>query len=182
MEYSGVVKNVSSREFNGNNLYSFTLNNVRSFFRTGTTPPGVEAGQFVTFTGLPDPKGNVNVDRGSINAREASTKEAASSLKSFRSSVPSGSKEMTSTGYWEAKEKRDISTQKRIEIQSVRNSALTFIDLLLKSESFKLPAKNRVEAMEELLEHYMSEFLIRNGGAAKAPEQVPVAEVEEESN
>lgn len=180
MNYSGVVSNVTSFDYNGKKLWSFQLSNVRTYFRLGDSAPKMEKGQFVSFTGSADAKGNVKVDIHSINSKPADAKTEIAGIKGFRTAVQTASTEMTSNGYWEMKTMRDIETQKRIEIQSCRNSALQFIQILSSNEALKLPTKNRLEFLEALLEHYIVEFQGRNTGAtAPAVEAAPEDATEE---
>lgn len=171
MQYSGVVSNASSFDFDGKKLWSFQLNNVRAYFRLGTTPPKFEKGAYVEFQGQADAKGNVKVALDSIVIKDSSVAKEQGGLKGFRSAVQSSpsqssNKEMTSTDFWGDKAIRDIETQKRIEIQSCRNSALQFITILLAQEALSIPAKakNKTHLLEELLEHYLVEFKERNQG------------------
>ncbi len=168
---NGVISKLSSFDFNGKKLYSFQLKGINGFFRTGENPIPAMEGEFVEFDAKgPDAKGNYQVQNGSIVVKKDSNPQKG--LKSFRKVVDSAP--TSKDDYWERKEVRDVETQKRIETQSCRNSALQFIDILIKTEAVKVPAKNKVEFFEELLEHYMSEFQQRNSGVAdaKAPESM----------
>src|SRR5688572_11866989 len=141
MNYSGIVAGISSFPFNDTKLWSFQLKNVRTYFRTGQKAPDFEMGQFVEFEGEADEKGNVKVDPKTIKVSDPHQTPEVKGVKGFRTAIPKASNaEMTSNGYWEARTIRDIETQKRIEIQSCRNSALQFIEILASMEALRLGA------------------------------------------
>ena len=82
--------------------------------------------------------------------------------------------------YWAAREARDVETQKRIELQSCRNSALELVKLLLAETvgAVKLPGKqaDKALAVEELVAHYTKVFLDENKtGVQPKDEVVPEA-------
>lgn len=170
MNYQGVVSSISSFNYQGNLLWSFQLSGDKgTYFRTGSNAPKFEKGDLVNFVGEPGKNGSVNVNVKTIQSKKGDSEAAdvgvANVVRSVRPSQNgSGSKD----DYWVAREQRDISTQKRIERQSCRNSALEFMKLILDKGEFKLPAKNKVEALEEMLSHYQEKFLIDNSGEVKS--------------
>jgi hypothetical protein len=160
MQYSGVVSNVSSFDYQGKKLWSFQLNNEKgTYYRTGAVRPKAETGQFVVFFGEPGKNGSVNVDSKTIEVKEG--EQASSGVGSFTRSKPNP---VPSNGRdFPTKDERE-ATQKRIEIQSCRNSALEFIKILFQQEAIKVPAKNKVDFLEELLNHYQKKFIDNNSG------------------
>lgn len=77
--------------------------------------------------------------------------------------------------YWADKEKRDIITQKAIQFQASRNSAIAALDVLLKVEAVKLPAKqaDKYDAALALLDELTARFqeqttAVMTGKAPKA--------------
>lgn len=161
--HKGIVSSISSFPYQNKTLWSFQLNGVRAFYRTGEKHPGIEKGNYVEFEATgPDVKGNFQVDVTSIKVGDAP--QTAKGPTGFRKAFTEAPKKDFPT-----KEERD-ATQARIEIQSCRNSALQFIDILIKTEAFKLPAKNKIETLESLLEHYIQQFLARNQGKIPTPE------------
>lgn len=174
--FQGILADSSSFPFDGRKLWSFKLEGDRTFYRTGEVAIDANKGQFLTFEGSKDHKGNVKVNLSTLVVKDADKPQVSEGLKSFRHFAAKKEKaegEMTSAGFWEAKTTRDIDTQKRIEIQSARNSALTFIELMFKHGEFTIPTKlkNKVEFLEGLLEHYINEFVKRNSGAIVSPPQ-----------
>lgn len=165
MNYAGQVQRVSSFDFKGKKLWSFTLKGQNGFYRSGTDHPNVEPDQSVTFEGNPDPKGNVNVVKGTI---KLATEQASTGVS--YAVVAGGNK----TGYvansYPTKLERE-STQKRIEIQSCRNSALELVKILLDKGEIKIPAKtDKVQFIEALVSHYTQQFIKENAGDVAAVE------------
>lgn len=154
----GTISKVSSFDFNGKTLWSFQLQGIEGYFRTGEKKIAAERGQYVTFDAKPGKNGSYNVDASSIVVKAA--EKEASGVQVARS-TSSGT--LSKDDYWSRKEDRDLSVQKRIERQSTRNSALEFIKILLAQEAVKVPAKNKVEFLEELLAHYQEQFITDNG-------------------
>lgn len=163
MQFKGVVSSVSPFEFNGNTLWSFQLNNDRSYYRCGKVKPKIEVGQYIIFEGTPGNKqGSVNADTKSIQVK--SVEEESSGIDLYKAKASGAAK--SKDDFWERKETRDIATQKRIEIQSCRNSAIEFVKILFSQEAVKVPAKQaeKVPFIEELLAHYQEQFLKENSG------------------
>lgn len=158
--FKGVVTQTSSFPFQSKVLYSFQLQGVRAFFRTGEKEPGLIKGDYVEFDAKgPDAKGNYNVDVSTLSKKAGDSAQAASGPTGFRKAFTSQPNRDFPT-----KDER-AETQARIEIQSVRNSALQFIEILLSQDAIKFgPKVDKVEVLESLLEHYMTEFLERNKG------------------
>lgn len=78
--------------------------------------------------------------------------------------------------YWEDKEKRDIITQRAIQLQACRNSAIAAIDSMLKAEVVKLPAKQaeKYDAYLALLAKLTGDFMLATDAHAAgkaAPQQ-----------
>lgn len=165
MNYSGSVQKVSSFNYNNKKLWSFTLKGQKGFFRTGEDHPNVEPDQNVTFEGNPDPKGNVQVVKGTIKlgVESRATGVEAGVTGTRTSSYVSGNSYPTKT-------ERD-ATQKRIETQSCRNSALELVKILLDKGELKIPAKtDKVEFIEALVKHYTDQFIKENAGDSAAKE------------
>lgn len=162
-EFQGVVSNVSAFPYNGKNLWSFSLNGTKGFFRCGDTRPRVEKGDYVKFTATTGKNGAYNVDTKSIDAKTGESQATGVKIPAAGTSGASASG-VGREDYWVAREARDVSTQKRIEIQSCRNSAIEFLKILLANGEFKLPAKNKVAALEAALQHYIDKFIKENAG------------------
>lgn len=94
--------------------------------------------------------------------------------------------------YWKKKEKTDKLTQRVIQHQSARNSAIAFLDVLFKNEAVKLPAKqsDKFDAALALLDELTAKFIEATRGyalgsattqqAAPQARQVPPPEPEPE--
>lgn len=170
LNYSGNVQKVSSFDLGNKKLWSFTLKGQKGFFRTGEKHPNVEQDQSVTFEGNPDPKGNVNVIQTTI---KLSTEQQASGVSG--GVVGAGNKSVYAGNSYPTKAERD-ATQKRIEIQSCRNSALELVKILMDKGEIKIPAKtDKVEFIEALVKHYTEQFIAENAGSSE-PKSQPTAD------
>ena len=162
-----MISNVSSFDYQGKKLWSFQLNNDKgTYFRTGSSRVPAEQGEFVSFSGMPGKNGSINVDTKTVEVKKGEVAQQGIA-GAVASKAGSGGTSYSGGGGgnrdFPTKSERE-ATQKRIEIQSCRNSALEFIDILIRTEAFKVPAKNKVEALEELLSHYIEKFIKENAG------------------
>ena len=92
--------------------------------------------------------------------------------------------------YWDNKAKTDKLTQRAIQHQSARNSAIAFMDVLFKNEAVKLPAKqaDKMDAALSLLDSLTAQFIAATrayalGGATTqqaAPQARPTPQPEPE--
>ena len=166
--------------------YSFRLAGDQMYYNTETDPAPLK-GKMIAFEGEQRGERSVQVDEDSIEikgdappVRNAPARKFAPKKGAFRSSSNFADKEK----YWQDREARDIETQKRIEIQSCRNSALTFLGLLVQTGALDLskakPAA-RAGLVEELLNTYQAKFLEENKGTATpaATPEEPTAEAED---
>jgi hypothetical protein len=48
---------------------------------------------------------------------------------------------MSKDDYWKRREERDLETQKRIQLQSARNSAIAAAEVIVNTGAIKLPAQ-----------------------------------------
>jgi hypothetical protein len=166
----GVVGKIYSKDFGDAMAWSFTLRGDRTFYRLGNKKPFFSEGDSIQF--------DVEMKGQNAYARGASKWEGGEVV----SSAPAAAVARSAGGprnaddYWRAKEVRDIETQKRIELQSCRNSAIALVAELLKVEAVKLPAKqaDKVPVIEELVTHYTKFFIDQNAGK-EAKEEIPDA-------
>lgn len=81
--------------------------------------------------------------------------------------------------YWRNKELRDVQNDKAREIGAGRNTAIAFVDLLLKSNSLPLPktASKQADVIFEAVEYYRAKFAAAESGAVAA---APANEAPEE--
>lgn len=72
--------------------------------------------------------------------------------------------------YWKDKEKRDIDTQARIQLQACRNSALTLVQMGLANDCIPLPAKkaDRLGALIAIVDEITLQYVgdVNAGGPA----------------
>lgn len=161
MNYNGTVQKVSSFDFNGSKLWSFTLHGTRGFFRTGKTHPGIEPNQLISFEGQADGKGNVKVESNTIqlSKTQESTGVGSAVGGGAELSVPASEDRR-----YQSKAERE-ALQQRIELQSCRNSALELAALVLQYGEVKFGAKtDKVAAIEEMVQHYTDKFVSANSG------------------
>lgn len=165
MNYNGTVQKVSSFDFNGSKLWSFTLHGTRGFFRTGKAHPGVEPNQLIQFDGQADGKGNVKVEPSTITLAKNSESSGVANVvgASTEQSLPA-----TEDRRYATRAERE-SLQSRIELQSCRNSALELVGLILQHGELKVGAKvDKVALIEEMVTNYTNKFVTANSAEATA--------------
>ena len=175
---SGIVSKVNARDMQGARgpykLYSFALQGQQGWHSLGFELHGISEGQSISFETRQNARGYAEVDPDSIKilegqvvaARDAAVvAKAPYTPKKVWGGGKSGGKK---DEYWDNREARDIETQKRIELQSCRNSALQFIDILVKTDAMKFGKASQAEKagiLEDMLSHYTKAFLAENGGS-----------------
>lgn len=155
----GVVGKIYSKDFGDQTAWSFTLRGDRTFYRLGNKKPAFSEGDSVQF--------EVEMKGSNAYARGVSPwSDQEVTRGSPAQAVAGASGPRTADDFWRRKEQRDIETQKRIELQSCRNSAIEMVALIVKAEALKLPAKasDKAPVIEELVQHYTQFFLDRNAG------------------
>lgn len=166
MNAKGIVKEVLVKDWKGKSLYTIKLNGDSNYYNTGVEKPP-KVGTFIEFDFTINDKGYKQVDMRSIVEKTGSDIPATTKI----SSATGASRGMGKDDYWERKENRDITVQKRIELQSCRNSAIAFISTLLTSGAVKLPAKqaDQADVIEEMLSRYTSKFVEQNAQDPSGP-------------
>lgn len=172
----GVVGKIYSKEFGNSVLWSFTLQGDRTFYRLGNKKPAFSEGDSIQFE-VETRNGNASAKHvGPWNGEGVQRDVPAASVSAPR----------TADDFWRRKEQRDVDTQKRIELQSCRNSAIELVKLLQSLEAVKMPTKqaDKVSVVEELVKHYTKYFIDENSGKDKgdAPEAIPAVETVTEDN
>jgi hypothetical protein len=133
----GAVSFVSEKPWQNKVLHSFKLANDPTWYGMGTIKPPISKGDFVEFEVDVAPNGRVNVRGGNITVRKAAqASQQVAPAQAWKNAEGSG---MTKDDYWKNREARDIVVQERIQYQSARNSAIAFVDLLLKKECVEPP-------------------------------------------
>lgn len=161
----GVVKDVIAKPWKDKTLYSFKLSDG-NYYSTGVKSPP-STGSSIKFEYSTNSRGYKDVIGTSIvNWQSAGVHDVAVAGNVARS------KGLTKDDYWEQKAQRDVETQKRIEIQSCRNSAIAFIAATVAAGAVKLPAKesDKLGVLEEFLTKYTNKYLEENKGAPKTTE------------
>ena len=174
----GVVGRIYSKEFqDGNTAWSFTLRGDRAFYRLGSKKPHFSEGDSIQF--------DVEMKGANAYARNATPWTGGEVSQAQPAAAVAAASPRTADDFWRRKEQRDVETQKRIELQSCRNSALELVKLLVSTEALKLPAKqaDKVPVVEELVKHYTKYFIDENAGkeAIEVVPEVAVAPVTEEN-
>lgn len=167
---------IYSKDFGDQTAWSFTLRGDRTFYRLGNKKPAFSEGDSVQF--------EVEMKGQNAYARGVSQWAAGDVVQNHPVQNVAQAAPRTADDFWRRKELRDVETQKRIELQSCRNSAIEMVGLLAKMEAVKLPAKqaDKVPVVEELVNHYTLYFLDRNAGKVDVKEVVPEAAVEATNN
>lgn len=155
----GVVSKVSNKQWQNKTFWSFQLSGDRTFYSTGTNAPPGE-GVYIEFDDVVNGKGYHDAKNVTIAAPASAPTGVGNVARATSNSS------LSKDDYWTRKEERDLNVQKRIEIQSCRNSAIALIDVLVKNEAFlKLPAQAKREAfLFELVNKYTADFVRLNDG------------------
>ena len=163
---TGIVSKVLTKAWNGKTFYSLALVNDK-IYGFGMKNPKANPGDTVAFESTVNAKG---YPEGDFNTLKVTKGEPA---------VVSGgsvgaSRAMGKDDYWTRKEARDVENDKLRTIGAGRNTAIAWIDLLLKNEVIKLPAKaaDREKALNAILADYTLKF-------AGKDEPAPATEPEE---
>lgn len=125
----GTVKAISQKEFNGKTMYSFKVD--EDWFGCGPDNPKLDKGDLIEFDYTENGRWkNVAVKTISVLRKGSEV---------FKASTRKVSVGGARDEYWVKKEERDVVTQKVIQLQSSRNSAIALADVLLKNNAIKLP-------------------------------------------
>lgn len=173
------------REFiKGNKVteyYSFKVNDI--YYSCGSTVPPSE-GNLVEFDAEKNAKGYWDVTRAGVRVLQDEEPTQAVASQAVRAASNST---MSKDDYWRRKEDRDaakevewIAKDKRIELQSCRNSAIELVKILVSpnagGESFiKIPAQAKREAfVAALVDNYTQIFVSENNKKNVQNEENPV--------
>jgi hypothetical protein len=147
----GIIAEKSIKPWQGDkgmiNLYSFTLQGDRTYYRTGTTDIQFNSGDCIRFV-----TDGQKVDLTTIEAADAS--EVAAQAPSPQAPAQAfGGKPKEDwnarSKYWDAKEIRDVEViQPNIQQQSARNASISLVDILLREKA--LPDFTTAKAAERM--------------------------------
>ncbi len=173
MSIKTVVQFVSSKKFNGREFWSFKGQDG-AWYSTGVKKPP-EKGSYIEFEAAPNDKGYLQAS--DIVILPSNEQAVSTGPRQAAKAVAAASKTNNKDEYWEQKAERDVEVQKRIEIQSCRNSALQFISILLTAGAIPVPkAKaDQEEFFVTLLDRYTKQFIEGNKGVGV------ITKVEEEN-
>lgn len=141
----GHVEVVSQKAWQDKVLWSLKLVNDPTWYGNGTTPIGCKKGDIVEFAAAQTNSGRWNITNEGINvvtsgSVQAPTPQAAPAVRTWaKKTWPP--KDAAKDDYWKQREERDVETQKRIQLQASRNSAIETAKLLVESGAVKIPAK-----------------------------------------
>lgn len=149
-EVSGTIQEIQTRGVaGGKTAYNLVVGGQS--YGAGLYAPKAKVGDYVTFV-VDESRGYKNVERGTLKVGKA----------------PKEYKEPTSaatSGYTQKAASFD-SRQDAISRQAASNTAIGFLELLIKAEALALPKTKRQEAVETYLHKYEQMFYERNTGVA----------------
>jgi len=160
MQVQGTVKDVSSFDFQGTLLYSFTLENDRTYYRTGRDQPTFQQGANISFDATMGKKpGSQDVKLHTVQMLEGAPSPSVAQV------APQATAQgMSRNDYFNEKDRYDKEVrQPAIEFQAARNAAISMVSALVANESMPgitktaTPAK-RAEVIEAAVAHYTEQF------------------------
>ena len=179
-----------ARTYKNSKYYSIKVNDI--YYSVGSKQPP-EAGTLVEFDAEKNEKGYWNVTKAGLTVVKAGEPTQAVAQQAVKAAATSP---MSKDDYWRRKEERDLAKEaafdakdKRIELQSCRNSAIQLVQILLTPVQtaegvvnlVKLPAQaKRVEFVEKLVQQYTDQFVSDNN--KKNEEASPNVEVSAEAS
>lgn len=170
MQVRGVVKATPYNEWQGKKLYSIQLDGDRTYYNTGTNVPRVQPGDYVTFEAEVGQNGRTKADLKTLRVENNGAPPPPSGRTAAAVAKSAG---MSKDDYWTRREERDLETQKRIERQSCRNSAIELVDLLIRNEALTLGAKaKKADVIVAAVDEYTEYYLNANSGAATVAAEV----------
>lgn len=121
----------------------------------GFKQPDVNEGDYIEFNVTMNGKYK-NIDVDSVQKIEG---EAPQKAPSVQQAVARGGA-MNKDDYWSRREARDLETQKRIQLQSARNSAIAAVEVLVETGAVKLPAalNKRYDVMLALIDEVTAKY------------------------
>lgn len=167
----GYVDVVFSKAQGQGKRYAFKIKNDDIWYSCGFKDPKIKKGDQIEF----EFEQNGDFYNVSVEAIKIlrSGPEVVEARRGFPKSVGSGAEKDT---YWRDREARDIDTQKRIQLQASRNSAIALASVMLQSGAVKLPeaVAKRHEVVAALVQEWTEKFQEQVNGTDKpAVEAVP---------
>ena len=179
----GMVTSVAERPWNGKVLYNLRLNDGK-VYGFGTTRPQVNSGDQVEFEAT-EKNGYMNAKNGTLRVVRKGSEQTVQGTPAAQVSY-AASEGAGKNRYWENKEARDLLNDKLRNVGAARNTAIAFIDVLVKAGALKLPAKEagKQEALTALL-HELTDLFTKTDSVmpktAPASNAAPAEEQEVET-
>ena len=160
----GVIFRASAKEWDGTTLYSFKFDGQDDWFRTGERKyDQIQEGYEVEVGYEVDGRGNRQVVPGHvklIKKGEPIPSKPKGGYKGGKGGGGRGGPQM-SKEEWAEKDRT-------IQYQAARNAAIEMVELLIKSESIKLPAKTKAAerrvVIDGLVDEYTAKFFEDTAG------------------
>ena len=155
MIVKGVVYKVFDREVNTKRgkakAYSIKLDGDDNYYGVGFTNPNLTAGDYVSFDAGKNAQDYWQADPKSIRKMDREPTEARTNV----ASVVKGKDD-----YWNRKEARDLENDHKRNVGASLNTAIDFVELLLKAEAIQIPTKksDREKIMSDLVIYYANKF------------------------
>jgi hypothetical protein len=168
------IKGTCTKIHKNGKFYSVLVDDV--WYGTGTNRAECEEGNMIQFDAEKNGK-YWNADLDTLEILGKGTPKPAYKAKATGGRVEAFAGK---DDYWKKKEERDVGNDRAREIGAGRNTAIAFVELLLKTDSLKLPSvpAKKADALFEAVEYYREKFSTATN-PTRAAEAV-VEEVEEE--
>lgn len=169
----GTIQKTFTNMVRGRGLHSFTLRGQQGFFRTGETPCPIKEGTYVQFE--VDDKNNVNLT--TLVAMEKRAPDAVPTEKAVQTAAAYVN---SKDEYWSNKEERDIETQKVIQFQAARNSAIAAIVGAVAQGVIELPkTKGKsydayLAYIDDLTQRYFADAKVQGHSEPESESATPV--------
>lgn len=147
-QVSGIIQDIQTRSVaGGKTAYNLVVGGES--YGAGLYAPKAKVGDYVTF-GVDESRGYKNVERGTLKVGKAPAGASAPA-------PVASAKQTFSAGGFDAR-------QDAISRQAASNTAIAFLDFLVKADALALPKTKRQEAAETYLHKYEQMFYERNTG------------------
>lgn len=175
----GTISKIFDREVKGRTYYSFKVGGDDTYYGSGAKRPPPE-GTYIQFEAEKNQRGFW--DAKNIQVVEADTTPQTQVSKA----AVSASKSLSKDDYWTRREERDVETQKRIELQSCRNSAIELVRLLVSVPDAlpELKKKNKTDTADYIVgvvDYYTQYYKDQNDNKDQS-DKAPVEDTEQEGS
>ena len=166
----GVVQKITK------NGPAYNIKVDEQWYGCGFNKPAFSEGSMIKFEAIQKGKW-VNVDQESLEVLGDAPLPEKKKVVDYSSQVTSTT---TRDEYWARKEERDIKNDLDRHVGATRNTAIAFVDLLVRNEALKLPASKdaKADALFQAVEYYASLF---SGGSENSVNSVESSTEETEN-